>query len=105
MPMAKRYWRIKGYNSLDPIFDKTIPVGCITTSQLMELLKCLAAKEGLSYNEIIGGYVKRKTRLANIHLDVHKETTYPAYMCGTDPHFIAFVVDERGSRIKYAHFP
>lgn len=102
--MAKKYWRIKGYDSLNLIFEKTIPVGCITSSQLMELLKCLAAKEGLSYNEIIGGYVKRKTRLANVHLDVHKETMYPAYMCGAEPHFVAFVVDEKGNRMEYSHF-
>lgn len=59
--VAKRYWRIRGYKKFDQFFDETIPFGSLTEDQLKQLLKCLAAKGGLSYAEIIGVYVKRKT--------------------------------------------
>jgi hypothetical protein len=71
--MTEQYWRIRGYNdSSDLIFDRMIPYGSISSTQLTELLKCLAAKARLSYDEIIGAYVKRRTRLANDLLDVQQ---------------------------------
>jgi hypothetical protein len=42
--MAKRYWNIVGYKKFDPIFDVTIPIGCLSDRQLKDLLRCLTAK-------------------------------------------------------------
>jgi len=42
-----------------------IPLGSLAEMQLKELLKCMAANVSLSYQEIIGAYVKRKKRLAH----------------------------------------
>ena len=71
----------------------------------MELLRCFAAKEALSYQEILGAYVKRGTRLAHELLHVQKNGPYPEYNCGQDPSFIAIVVDENGDRVKYPPLP
>ncbi len=99
--MAKRFWRVRGYKQFELIYDVTIPIGCITESKIKELLRCLAAKDGLDYREIVGAYVKRKTKLANEHLNLGKYGPYPEYTCGEFPHFVAIVVDEDGNRIKY----
>jgi hypothetical protein len=103
--MAKRFWRIRGYKRFDPILDVTIPAGSMTEAKVQELLKCLAAKENLSYEEIIGGYVKRNTKRAHELLHVQKNGPYPEYDCGHSPSFVAIVVDENGDRIKYSPLP
>jgi hypothetical protein len=103
--MAKRYWRIRGYKRFDTIVDLTIPCGSLTESNLKEMLKCFAAKEALSYEEIVGAYVKRKTKLAHEILHVQKNGPYPEYNCGNDPSFVAIVVDENGDRINYPSLP
>ena len=96
--VAKRYWRIRGYKKFDQFFDETIPFGSLTEDQLKQLLKCLAAKGGLSYAEIIGVYVKRKTKLAHDILQIQKNGPYHEYSCGHDPSFVAIVVDDEGKR-------
>jgi hypothetical protein len=103
--MSKRFWRIRGYKNFDAFLDVTIPVGSMTESQVQALLKCLAAKEGLTYGEIIGGYVKRNTKRAHELLHVQKHGPYPEYDCGHDPSFVAIVVDENGDRVKYPPLP
>ena len=99
--MDRKFWRIRGYNSSVEFFDVSIPINCITENQLKEMLKCLVAKEGLSYREVVGGYVKRKATQAHDLLCVNKEGLFPRYYCGTDPHFSAVVVDVNGNGIKY----
>jgi hypothetical protein len=103
--MPKRFWRIRGHKGFDVFFDATIPVGLLTEDQLKHLLRCLAAKAGLDYDEVIGGYVKRRTRRAHGLLDVHKHGPYPEYCCGNDPSFTAIVVDATGNRITYPALP
>lgn len=103
--MAKRYWRIRGYKRFDTIVDLTIPCGNLTEIQLQEMLKCFAAKEALSYEEIVGAYVKRNTKGAHEILHVQKNGPYQEYNCGNDPSFVAIVVDENGDRINYPSLP
>jgi hypothetical protein len=103
--MAKRFWRIRGYKKFDEILDVTIPIGRLTTGRLQELLKALAAKEGLAYPEIVGAYVKHNSRTANDLLRVQKPGPGPEYMCGEDPHFVAVIVDEKGDRINFPPLP
>jgi len=74
----------------------------MTDDQLREMLRCMAANGSLTYDEIIGAYVKRKTRLAHDLLHIQKDGPYPEYSCGDDPSFIAIVVDEEGKRIEYS---
>lgn len=103
--MARKYWRIRGYKKFDTIVDITIPVGSMTESQLQALLKCFAAKEELSYEEIVGAYVKQGTKRAHEILHVQKNGPYPEYNCGNDPSFVAIIVDENSERIKYPPLP
>ncbi len=99
--MAKNFWRIRGHSGFDEFLDLTVPAGSMTEDQVQDLLRCFAAKEALSYREILGAYVKRRTKLTNDLLHVQKNGPYPEYRCGLDLCFTAIVVDENGDRIKY----
>ena len=99
--MTELYWRIRGYEGLRALFDERVPIGCLTEGQLKDLLKCLAAKLGLTHDEIIGAYVKRKTKRANDLLHVERQRPYPEYSCGNNPHVTASVVDDKGERTQY----
>ena len=99
--MTGRYWRIRGYNSLTEFFDVSIPTGSLNERRLGDLLQCLTAKASLTYTEIIGAYVKRKTKRAHDMLQVQKHGLYPEYSCGSNPHFTAIVVDKNGKRANH----
>jgi hypothetical protein len=90
----RRFWLIRGYDSLEPIFEKKVSAGQFTDEQIKRLLQALAAKQGLTLDEILGAFAKRKTKIANSLLEVHYD--YPSYTCGLNPHFIATIVDEDG---------
>lgn len=102
--MAKRFWRIGVEEGYETLFCKTIPAGSITDAQLRELLKCLTAKT-MSYEDIVGGYVKRKTKLAHKFLDVRRDGL--GYFCGngSDPTSIAALLDENEKPVPRPKFP
>lgn len=102
--MDMRYWRIRGYRGVSKFFDELVPLGCLTAQQVQDLIKCLTAKEGLTCEEIIGAYVKRRTKLAHGLLEVRKNGPYPEYCCGHDLWFNAMVVDKDGKRPDYPRF-
>jgi hypothetical protein len=98
--MAKRFWRIHGRRNFETIFDQCVSVGALSDGQLQQLLMCCVAKEALSYEEIIGAYVKRGTRLAHSVLRVQRNGPYQEYYCTiSDVWFDAVIVDENGDRV------
>jgi hypothetical protein len=101
--VRRLYWRICGHKRFDTFFDETIPAGCVTDDQLKEFLRCLTAKEALSYEDIIGGYVKRKTKRAHRLLEAQGNGL--GYFCGNDPSFVAVLVDEERSPIEKPRLP
>jgi mRNA-degrading endonuclease YafQ of YafQ-DinJ toxin-antitoxin module len=92
--MKKLFWRIRGHDGFKDTFDKTVALGQFSDEQMKHLLRALTAKAGLSDHEIVGAYAKRKTKIANDLLEVHRDFRYPTYMCGHGPVFTASVVDE-----------
>jgi hypothetical protein len=72
----------------------------MSEGQVQEFLRCLAAKT-LDYDEMLGAFVKRRTRMAHDLLQVTKNGPFPEYNCGNEPSFTAIVVDETGARLKY----
>ena len=99
--MGKRYWRIRGYDSSAEIFELRVEVGQITYEQIKQMLKALVAKAGLDYCEIVGAYAKRRIKIANNFLAVRREPESATFRCGTNPHFVASVVNEVGASIRY----
>ena len=90
----KRCWRIRGYDSLTPIFDQSVPVGQLTESNMKELLRALVAKDLLPH-ELIGAYAKRGTKIHNRCLEIQKENQpekrRTIYTCGDNPYYTADV--------------
>ena len=82
------YWLIEGFDSTTKIYERKVNIGQLTADQAKSLLRVLTAKAGLTFDEIVGAYAKRKTRIANDHLHVHHERPYPVFWCGDNPHFI-----------------
>jgi hypothetical protein len=98
----KLFWRICGYDSSTQIFERTVELGQFSKRQMEQLLMALAAKAGLTYDEIVGAYAKRRAKIANGLLEVHKDSEYPSIMCGHGSNFVASVIDENG---KIKSFP
>lgn len=92
--MEQRFWHIEGFDSLTKIFDRKVKFGCFSENQIKDLLKALTAKAGLSYDEIVGAYAKKKTKIASEHLLVKKDSTHHTYTCGSNPHFVARIIIE-----------
>jgi len=93
----KRYWRVWRFDGYKTTFEKRVDLGQFTENQIKELLRALESRS-LSDDEIIGAYAKRKTRIANNLLHIHKDFAYPTYMCGE---FAASVVDQNNKVIKH----
>jgi len=92
--MKPKYWYIEGYDSTTKIFEKKVNVGCFSENQIKSLLMALAAKAGLNFNEIVGAYAKKNTKISNDLLSIQKDSPYPAYTCGDNPYFHARVVTD-----------
>jgi hypothetical protein len=99
--VTQRYWRIRGYDGSAEIFETRIEIGQITYDQLKQMLKTLTAKAALDYREIVGAYAKRRTKIANDLLAIHRESESATFSCGTNPHFVASLEDEAGKMIRY----
>jgi hypothetical protein len=90
--MKEHYWLIEGYDSLTKIYERKEKVGLFSRNQIQALLKTLAAREGLTRDEIVEAYARKGTRIANRLLSVRKESR--CLSCGENPHFTARIVRE-----------
>jgi hypothetical protein len=92
--MKKRlYWVVQGYDGLDKIYETQCLSGCFSTDQMEAALKALVSRAGLSFDEIFGSFAKKGTRLHLPHLEVHKSGPPLTLMCGSNPHFVARIVE------------
>jgi hypothetical protein len=98
--LEKRYWLIRGYDSTDLIFEKRVEVGQITDGQLKALLRALTAKAGLTFDEIVASYARRRAEIANILLDVSRDGPYQQFRCGTNPHFVAILEGQKQELVE-----
>ncbi len=85
--MGDLYWHIEGYDNLNKIYEKKVKAAYFSHKQIQALLKALAAKAGLNFNEIVGAYQKKGTKTANELLSVQKSGPYAIYSCGDNPRF------------------
>jgi hypothetical protein len=92
----KAHWLIEGFDGDGKIYETRVPHGQLTTAQAKALIRALAAKAGLTFDEIVGAYVKRRTRTANVHLDVHRDGPFPVFWCGNQPCFVISARNRRG---------
>lgn len=91
--MKPIYWAIRGYDSIEKIYERFVPLGSFTDRQIQEVLRALVAKASLDFDGIIGAYAKRRTQIGNDLLSVYKDGGFPQYQCGENPYFVAQVAD------------
>jgi len=76
------------------IYEKEMKIGCCSEKQIRAVLQSLVAKAGMDFDEIVGAYAKRGTRIANDLLLVQKDGPYPKFNCGVNPYFTARVIEK-----------
>ncbi len=67
---TQRHWVIRGFDGHTKIYERTIGLGQLSEKQVEAVLKALAAKAGLEFDETVGAYATRGTRIANDLLHV-----------------------------------
>lgn len=80
------------YDSLKPIYSKTIKGGAIGEHKLQELLRCLTARFAkLEGDEIVGSYMNRNAKGARDLLYLSRESNprRTTYSCGDGIHATA----------------
>jgi hypothetical protein len=87
--MKQSYWHIKGYDGLAKIYDRKVKSGYYGENQVQLLVQVLAAKAGLSFDEIVGAYARKRSKISNDLLSVRRDGRGPVFTCGENPHFIA----------------
>jgi hypothetical protein len=88
--MSRWYWHIEGHEGTRKIFDRQVQYSYFSETQIKALLMALAAKEGLTYIEILNAYASPKAPTKNKLLHVHRSFgPRPTYTCGDDPWFLA----------------
>jgi len=100
---AKSYWLIRGYDGSALIYETKIDIGQITENQIKALLMALAAKAGLTYDEIVGAYAKKRVKIHNELLCVKKDGPHPTFNCGTNPHFVAAIAESNSDGTPTIH--
>lgn len=91
---GKSYWLIQGYDGTTMFYERKVGASQVTQNQMKDLLKAMAAKAGLRYDEIVGAYASRRTKTANDLLHVRKDGPHARFSCGENPFFVASIVRE-----------
>jgi hypothetical protein len=89
MGPSKQSWTIRGYDSSKTIYEKEVDRGQLTDVQVEALLKALVATCALTFDEIVGAYARKRTKISNDLLVVQRSSNGREISCGTNPHFIA----------------
>jgi hypothetical protein len=84
-------WMIEGYDGSRKIFQTQLNVNKLGRNQITALLKTLTAKAGLTFDEIVGAHLKKRTKGSTEHLCVNDDPQHHALTCGSNPHFVARV--------------
>lgn len=83
-------------SSLNQISEMMIPSGNITEQQLDLLLQALAAKHGLSDDEIALCFYRKNCKKHSSLLEVRYDKKNRTRECGQNPYCTASLVDENG---------
>ena len=70
--MAKRNWLVRGYRSLEKIYEVELPLGCLSEREMVGLLQRLCCKH-LSADEIVAATMRKNSNKYAEHLEPNKE--------------------------------
>lgn len=89
---TNRYWQITGYRGKARIFETKVKYSYFSENQMKCLLKAMASKHGLDYDQMIGAYAGKQAGILNDLLFVRVDNDTRTLTCGNDPQFTATVV-------------
>lgn len=95
MPKRVRlFWKIRGFNSTQQIYERVIPYGHFTDKRMIALHQRLTCKF-LDFDEIVSASLRRNARAYAMHLEARRDASPPAgrfsISVGHNPYFIASV--------------
>ena len=91
----QQHWVITGYESTRKIYERKVKAGLFNEKQIERLLMALSAK-GLTFDEILGACAKKKTKMSNGLLAVHRESSCYLFWCGQNRYFTAEIAEHKG---------
>ena len=91
-PRQRFVWMIQGWDGSRKIFEAEVNVNKLGPNQIKSLLRTLTAKGGLTFDEILGAHLKKRTKGSTEHLHVNVDPQHHELTCGSNPHFVARVV-------------
>jgi hypothetical protein len=83
------HWLIQGFDGLSPIGEWRIDGRDISTDNVQLLIRSLAARAGLTFDEIVGAHLSGRRVASNGLLDVRRDGPRLNFTCGANPHFVA----------------
>lgn len=84
-------------SGLNKISEMLIPSGHITDQMLDSLLETLAARHGLSDDEIASCFCRKSCKKHSKLLEVRYDKASRTRECGYDPYYTASLIDESGA--------
>lgn len=90
-----RFYEIRVHGSTELLFQCEVPVGRIGPNKVVELLRVLVAKHGLTDDEIVASHLKVNARGRRDLLDVRQDHGAGGFqfMCGDNPWAVVRVVE------------
>ena len=87
---SKRYWKIEGWDSYNKTFEKVLPKGSLSESQIVVLLQRLLARH-LDEEEIVSSSLRRKAHGYTAHLEPQfgRGARRPTITVGDNPYYVA----------------
>ena len=89
---SERYWKIEGFDSADKTFEKVLPEGSLTESEIVVLLQRLLARH-LDEDEVVSSSLRRNATGYASHLESHfDQGGRPMIRVGdSGPHYVASI--------------
>ncbi len=88
-PKDKSHWRIQGFDGLSSLGEWRIESRNISADNVQILLRVLAGKAGLTFDEIVSAHLNGRAQGSNGLLDVKQDGPRLRFTCGENPHFVA----------------
>ena len=91
---GRKVWWIRGYDSMNIIFERSLPLGLLTEKELVRLLQRLVSRH-LDEDEVVAASLRRNAKgyahLLEAHVD--RRTPQTTIMVGENPHYVGTIRD------------
>ena len=92
--MTQRYWKISGYDGSRTVYERSVPEGALSESEVVTLLQRLAARH-LSDDEVFSSSLRKNSHGFTPHLEIGRNTgEKPALMTTGSGHHYTATIEE-----------